>query len=102
LIELAAIRRADGRLEFLRILANKIENAAAVEIAALPRLRAQTAVIAEQPFKQGPGIERGRQRLAVASPGEVIGIRTGVAGIAVAAATLPATLTAPPTIDVMP
>jgi hypothetical protein len=79
--------RSDGTeaaFELLRILRDVVEDAAAIEIAAFARLRAQVAIVAEEAFEERTGIERGRQRLGFALPGEVVGVGAGVTGIAVA------------------
>ncbi len=84
LVELAAVGGTEGGFELAGVLADKIENTAA--IVRLPRLslRAENHAIAKEALKQRPRIENGRQRLGFALPRQVIGVGAGVAGIAVA------------------
>ena len=84
LVELAAVGGPEVASQLLRVLAYEIENAAAILGLPRARLRAEIDAVAEQPFEQRARIENRRQRLRLALPRQVVGVRAGVAGIAVA------------------
>ena len=83
----SSLRRSVGprpALQLPRIVGDEIQNAAAILRFARARFRAENHAVAEQPFEQRPRIENRRQRLRLAAPRQVVGVRAGVARIAIA------------------
>ena len=84
----SSLRRSVGPrsdLQLLRVFGDEIENAAAVlrlRARALPDVSADA--VAEQALEQRARIEDRRQRLRLAAPRQIVGVRAGVAGIAIA------------------
>ena len=84
LVEFAAIRGTQAGLQLLRIVGDEIQNAAAVLRFPHARFGTEDHAVAEQPFKQRSRIQNRRQRLGLAAPRQVVGVRAGIAGIAIA------------------
>ena len=84
LVELALVGGSEVGLQLLRVVGDEIENAAAVLFFCGARFRAQRGAVAEQPLEQRARIENRRQRLRLAAPGQIVGVRAGVSGIAIA------------------
>ena len=87
LVQLALICRPEVAFELPRVFGHEVKDRTAELVAAGTVLRAQTGVGAEQAFEHGPWIEHRRQRLGLAAPGQIVGVRTGVAGVAIAGLT---------------
>ena len=68
----------------MRVFGDEIENAAAVLRLPRPRFGSQRDAVAEQPLEQRARIENRRQRLRLAPPRQVVGVRARIARIAIA------------------
>ena len=82
-VQLPPVRRSQVRLQLPRIAHHKIEYRPPVLRLPRPRFGAQFRTSSKQPFKQSPRIEDRRQRLRLASPGQIIRVGARVSRVAI-------------------
>jgi hypothetical protein len=83
-VELAAVGGAEVGFQLARVVADEIENAAAIQIFARAGRGRQRHAVAEQPFEKRARVEHRRQRLGLALPGQIIGVSAGITRVAIA------------------